>query len=526
MDAIYGVTIETLAEITAKMTELRAQYGDERTELNRWLASRGLDWDTYARANNAWQTRFQADPSGRTEAQFHMLLQEAVGRAHLGDVRDMSQDAVEGLTLDRYAQAAVAISRSGASPDDVARQFGLRDGKHWEQTNQAWVAKMRQDGALTAQYSQLYKKHAGPAFQEEMLAATAAALAQANKPRDRVDEPEEVLTPELCIQKMQSPSRNDRWRSANHYAHMIEFNQVPDRAAALAIVTPVLFEMIERHDDDSISDAGIGARRLWDLGNRSDDLRSAIGRCLNRAQEKLASLEAAFAPIQDKRVPERIPMQTRIQGYRSLIRTLIEYRDEDWTTGGAPADAPTDAPPMGAPAFGSGAVPYGQYGQHPGPDPRAPFGAPPMISSPPVAMGAEPRGSGGAIKWVIMALVVVAIVGAAGFRRVRAARAVAAATAAAAASERGGDRSSAGGATTGGAGAEAKTAAPPGRPAVRPTQPNASAATGGAGPGPSAGATAVAAADAGAPPAVASAHTAGSAAADGAGKKKAKGKKK
>src|SRR4029078_333716 len=111
-----------------------------------------------------------------------------------------------------------------------------------------------------------------------------------------------------------------------------------------------LIEMIERHDEHTTSDAENGARKLWDLGVRGDDFRGAISRCLNRAREKLTSLQAAFAPIQNQAVPERVTLQSRIQDYQSLVETMSEYEREDWSTGISVVSGPSFAPAAGMPA--------------------------------------------------------------------------------------------------------------------------------------------------------------------------------
>jgi hypothetical protein len=395
MDAIYGLTMEQLAEMFSKEGELRAQHGEQRgrQEFERYLMTRGTDVNTWALAWNGWHDRFKADPTGRMEAQFHMLLSQLSAKAHFGDVRDMSQDTEEGITLDQYAQITVAVSRAGANADDIVRQHGLQDVAHWQRANAAWSKKMGEDTThkLTMQYGQLYSKHAGPSFQEETMAQTAAILAAANAPRDVVDEPEEELTPELCLRKMQSPSQKERWRYAGHYAHMADLGNVPDKIAAIATVSPVLLEMIERHDEHTTSDAENGARKLWDLGVRGDDFHGAVVRCLNRAQEKLTSLQAAFAPIQNQAVPERVTLQSRIQDYQSLVETMSEYQREDWGTGISLVSAPSFAPPAVSPQQPMSAH---QMSAHQMSSPPIPF---------PHAVG--PRSSGGFPKWILLPVI-------------------------------------------------------------------------------------------------------------------------
>lgn len=406
MDAIYGMTMEMLAETMSKHGELRAKFGEQQgmLEFDRWLSGKGLNQNTWAMAHNAWHDRFKADPTGRQEAQFHMLLQQQTMKAHFGDVRDMSQDTEEGITLDQYAQITVAVSRQGADVDQIVKGFGLQDAAHWQRANAAWSAKMGQDTThkLTMQFGQLYQKYAGPSFQQEMMDQTAGILAERNKPQDVVDEPEEELTPDLCLQKMRSPSRNERWKYARHYAHMADLNNVPDKGAAIATVTPILIEMIEQHDEHTTSDAEDGARKLWDLGVRNDDFKGAVGRCLNRAEEKLVSLQAAFAPIQNQAVPERVTMQTRIQDYQSLVSTMRDYMNEDWGGGGGEVAAPFGAP-FGAPAPAQQG--WGNPSGHPGPQGSG-VGFPSMPGLP-----GMPKVGGGFPKWIIAPIVIVLVVG-------------------------------------------------------------------------------------------------------------------
>lgn len=391
MDAIYGVTKEQLAEMTSKYSELKAQFGQEQAEgeFDRYLASKGLDQHVWANAHNGWLERFRADPTGRAEAEFHMLLQQLSQKAHFGDVRDMSQDRIEGITLDQYAQITVAVSREGADADAIVRNFGLQDVAHWQRANAAWGAAMGADTTfkLSTQFGQLYQKYAGPQFQQEMVSQTAAILADANKPQDVVDEPEEELTPDLCLQKMQSPSRNERWKYARLYANMVDLGNVPNKAQGIANVTPHLVSMIEDHDEHTTSDAEQAVNQLWDLGVRNDEIPGAIGRCLNRAKEKLATLQAAFAPIQNQAVPERVTLQSRIQDYTSLVDTMQDYAGREWT---GPAMHAAQAAPAGvaAPSF-----------------PGSPAFAAPSLPS----MGSMP--SGGFPKWILAPIVLVLALG-------------------------------------------------------------------------------------------------------------------
>ncbi len=389
--AIHGITKDGLAEILSKYTELKAKFGERQAEeeFSGYLGSRGLSPYQWAKAHNAWLERFRADPTGRAEAEFHMMLAAESQKAHFGDVRDMSQDTEEGITLDQYAQITVAVSRQGADADAIVRQFGLQGVDHWQRANAAWTAKMGADTThkLTMQFGQLYQKHAGPQFQQELLAQTADILAQRNQPQDVVREPEVELTPDLCLQKMQSPSRNERWKYAGLYANMTDLGNVPDKAAAIRAVAPILLEMIEQHDEHTTSDAEKGIRQLWDLEVRTDDVRGAASRCLNRAREKLTSVQAAFAPIQNQAVPERVTLQSRIQDYTSLVETMEDYLGRDWTP--AAAAAPAAHAPASTAGFAQG----------------------PAGFAPSSFAVQAPTGGGGFPRWILAPLVLVVVGG-------------------------------------------------------------------------------------------------------------------
>ena len=346
------ITMDQLAEASAKHTALRAQYGEPgfRPHFLAYLQTKGFDERAFAEGNNAWQARFKADPSGQLEAEYSMKLSRAVAAAHYGDVRDMSGDTQEGVTLDRYAQITVAMGKPNADHLGVARAHGLNDMEHWQRVNQAWTAAMKADTShkLSMQYSQLYQKHAGPEFEQKMRDQIAAQnVAAQQRRRDPEPPPRELTVPEL-IEQLKAPDFIKRYRAARELAHKwdVGHRADPSLSAALACV-PVLIEVVERHDDGQTSEAEDAARKLMDLEQRNDEVKSAFARCANRAREHLATLKTAFAPIQNQAVPERLPLQMKIQGYESLIQTLDGYLS-DW-----PSAAPVVAPAGGRTAASS-----------------------------------------------------------------------------------------------------------------------------------------------------------------------------
>jgi hypothetical protein len=325
MEEIFGFSLQTLAESMAKHNELRTQYGEAqgRQAFARYLAERGQSEDSWARAWNAWNERFRADPTGMLQAQFHQIEGQLATKAHFGDVRDMSQDNVAGVTLDLYAKLCVELGKPGVDAEALVRQYGLPDMATWQAASAGWTAKMAADTtfALSTQYGALYQKHAGPAFAQQQLAQTAAILADANKPQEVAPAKEADLTQPTLLAQLKSSNQAERWSAARWLAHQWRKGD-PSTQANLACI-PVLIEILERHDEHTVSNAEDAVGKLTsDLEQYTEDVRSALTRCLNRAQEKLASLQAAFAPIQNKAVPERVGLQTRIQDYTSLVGTI------------------------------------------------------------------------------------------------------------------------------------------------------------------------------------------------------------
>src|SRR6185312_5894326 len=120
---------------------------------------------------------------------------------------------------------------------------------------------------------------------------------------------------------------------------------------------PVLLEIIERHDDHTVGNAEDAIRKLTnDLEQYTDEVKSAVTRCQNRARASLTTYEGAFAPIRDKAVPERIVMQATMDGFRSLLQTT-ESTLRDWPSERGVAEVASSAPAP-APRTGGG-VPKG-----------------------------------------------------------------------------------------------------------------------------------------------------------------------
>ena len=99
---------------------------------------------------------------------------------------------------------------------------------------------------------------------------------------------------------------------------------------------------MEQHDEHTVGKAEDAVVKLTsDLEQYTDDVKSTLTRCLNRAKEKLETVRAAFEPIREKAVPERIALQARMQEYESLI-DRIQNTLADWPSAAQAATAADD----------------------------------------------------------------------------------------------------------------------------------------------------------------------------------------
>jgi hypothetical protein len=342
-EQIHGLTLRHCAEIIAKDGALRAEHGERgyKPYLHQFLATKGVDENTFAHAWNAWHARMESDPSGQLYAKYSTMQGEFMQQVAFADVPDMTQDAKGGVTLDAYAEISAGIA-GGKDYTALLQKHGL-DHARWQQAQSAWTAAMAADvnHHITTQYGQLYAKYT-PGFQQNMEASTASIMAAnyAERTMGLDDEPEREYTFDDMLGEMQSNARPTRWKAAHHIMNRWDIAGSMERAAP-TLAQPIkrayelAHECIESHDEFTVSDAEALSEDLQMLASEgymsaamSSDSQGAIGRCLSRGQDHLGTLRAGFAPIADKAVPERYKMQSAIQDYESLTETLAEILEE------------------------------------------------------------------------------------------------------------------------------------------------------------------------------------------------------
>jgi hypothetical protein len=337
-----GFDVAKLAEATARLTTFRTQHGEPvgNQEFAAWLVGERLSRAGYDSAYRSWWERFRADPTGQLEARFQRINSEWVQKLNFGDAKDRRLETREGVTLETYAKVAVALTRlPGANLQEVLKQNGMKDEAHWQRVNVAWGQAMKEDTtfALVQQYGALYQKFAGPQFAAEQD-ATVAAMTAANNNRRTDPAPSPKPVPETLDQiatRMTTAIGRERREAARQYALQCDLWSGPARrdpkdARAARCATPVLhrdlmpviLESLDRADDDSIGYAVGLFEFVGELGLKNNDAKLTGQRALNRAVDRLATLEATFAPIKDKAVPERMVLRTKIDELTSAVKNL------------------------------------------------------------------------------------------------------------------------------------------------------------------------------------------------------------
>ncbi len=343
-EALAGFDLDGLAKALCRCTTLRIQYGEKEgaAHFNAWLAGQGHTRQQYETSYAAWWQRFKADSTGQLEARFLLINSKCVNEANFGDVPSRAKEAREGVTLEQYAKISAALS-PGADLNKVLRQNGIESRAHWRHVNEVWTRALRDDSsrALVQQYTALYQQYAGPDFEQEQQERTAESLARSNlKPSPRPQPHTIPSTLEELLPKLDAADPATRWSAARQIALQCTLWSGPGRQSAAdprasycspqALrdrLLPVILDAIDRHGDDTIEYGTNMLGFLGALGLKDDSMKSAVEQALSRDRDRLAALEAEFAPIQDKAVPERIALRSKIDGYQAAVRDLQQALD-------------------------------------------------------------------------------------------------------------------------------------------------------------------------------------------------------
>jgi hypothetical protein len=255
------------------------------------------------------------------------------------------QDCAEIMSKDGELKAQYGEPAYKPHFHQYLAQRGI-DENTWAHSWNGWWTRMEADpsGQLHAKFGTMQQQlmtapMADVPDAEALEAQTAAIMAQdhAERAAGRPDEPEVEYTFEDMVREMEDPTPNKRWDASHHICNRWDIGDKSDPAlhAAAKRAYALLNECLERHNEFTLSNAESAGSDLMMFATegfltpeQAAESKGNMERCLNRAREGLATAEAAFAPIADKAVPERVRMQTQIQDYRSLVEEMSGWVSE------------------------------------------------------------------------------------------------------------------------------------------------------------------------------------------------------
>lgn len=330
-DAYFGFDIDLLAESLARLTTLRTQHGEQpgNAKFEEWLQEKGTTRAKYEKAYAAWWERFRADHTGQLEARFHRINSEYVQRLNFADAPDVRAETREGVTLDQYTRVNVAIMKKEGPLAAILKKNGVRDEAQWTRANNAWAAAMREDKSFTIiqQYGALFQKYMGADWANQQGAKTAAILAEGNaRPAPPAEKPKPPQIDDIAA-RLEEKDRAQRWQAARQYALQCDLKAHPgycDPATLRTKLLPVMLDALDHFDDATLSYATGLLDFFGELNLKTPEAKMTVQRALNRTEERLATLESSFKPIQDKAVPERIVLRTKVDEHTAAVR---EFRD-------------------------------------------------------------------------------------------------------------------------------------------------------------------------------------------------------
>jgi hypothetical protein len=171
---------------------------------------------------------------------------------------------------------------------------------------------------------------------QEQPEKTVQTLERSNVPPPPRPEPHTTpSTVEELMPKLSAAEPAVRWAAARQIALLCSQWAGPGRKSASdprapycssqvlhERLLPVLLDALDHHGDDTVSYGASMLGFLGGLGLKDASVKGAVERALKRDQERLAALEAELASIQDKAVPERAALRSKIKGYQAAVRDL------------------------------------------------------------------------------------------------------------------------------------------------------------------------------------------------------------
>lgn len=155
-----GYSLADCADIMRMHSSLKLEHGElgYRGPWQELLRSKGLTEDRWAHVWNDWWQVMQADPS--VAAKFHTYSAQSAVRHMTANQADVSQQAMEGVTLEQFAKIG-ALSQAGQDAATLVATEGLSMDQ-WLRGQAAWGQKMgtiSPTDPIMLQYGMLYQKY-------------------------------------------------------------------------------------------------------------------------------------------------------------------------------------------------------------------------------------------------------------------------------------------------------------------------------------------------------------------------------
>lgn len=155
-----GYSLADCAEIMRMHTKLKVEHGerDYKGPWQEFLRMKGLTEGNWAQVWNAWHQKMEADPG--LAAKYHTYFANANVRDMTAGQANVSQDALEGVTLEQFAKISAKIQGGGDAAALVAAEGLSMD--QWLAGQGAWGQKMgtiSPTDPIMLQYGQLYQKY-------------------------------------------------------------------------------------------------------------------------------------------------------------------------------------------------------------------------------------------------------------------------------------------------------------------------------------------------------------------------------
>jgi len=155
-----GYSLADCAEILNRMSVLKMEHGEPgyRNHFQQFLRSKGLTEGQWAHVWNDWWQVLEADSS--LAAKYHTYAAQASVRQMTANQPNVSQSALEGVTLEQFAKIGARI-QAGENPATLVAAEGLSMDQ-WVRGQAAWGQKMgtiSPSDPIMLQYGQLYQKY-------------------------------------------------------------------------------------------------------------------------------------------------------------------------------------------------------------------------------------------------------------------------------------------------------------------------------------------------------------------------------